>query len=232
MLNMQAVPLLTADGSYTFELADGVIYHSRHGAVGESKHIYIEGGLYRATDEFQNGTLRILETGFGTGLNVLLSIQASRILQRDISYTSLELFPLDPHLIESANYPEATGHKEDEALFSAVVKQPYDSDTYQLITGFQLAKQLTDITTFEGSGQHYHLVYFDVFAPRTQPELWTSDVFRRISDAMIPGGILMTYCSKVVVQRAMREAGFLIEKIPGPWGKREILRVRKPVIPG
>jgi tRNA U34 5-methylaminomethyl-2-thiouridine-forming methyltransferase MnmC len=218
--------LVTADGSHTLyvpELKEN--YHSGFGAHTESQHIFIQGGLLKAFSEFR-GTLRILEAGFGTGLNALLSLDAAARYQRKLHYTGIEAYPLPGELISQLNYT-TDRYQEHYDAFIAMHRAPQGQET--LITpGFRLIRHSSRLETFTPDDT-FHLCYFDAFAPDIQPELWTQQIFSKIFHALIPGGLLLTYSCKGEVRRNMKACGFQVEKLPGPPGKREYLRAQKPL---
>ena len=214
---------ITGDGSVTIYMADlKESYHSRHGAVSESKHVFIEAGLKEAFLRF-GLKLNILEIGFGTGLNALLTFQEARKHRLQVWYTALELNPVSPDLLKPLNYGITTGYPADDSVFERMHDTPYNVAA-EISEDFVLEKRLTDVRDFSDSPYRYHLVYFDAFAPRVQPELWTEEVFSRIMAAMAPNGVLVTYSAKSDVQRALKSVGFDVQKISGPPGKREMIR--------
>jgi len=208
--------ILTKDGSHSVSIPEmNVTYHSIHGAVQESMHVFIHAGFHYIQDIFPTGAVRILEIGFGTGLNALLTLQEATSLQRPVHYTSLELFPLEKEQALQLNYT-------DQQYFTTLHTSNWEEDV-QLSPFFTLHKKRTSLLDFS-SEPAFHLVYFDAFAPAAQPELWTKEVFEKLRKALFPSGALVTYCSKGDVRRAMQAAGFKVEKIAGPPGKREMVR--------
>lgn len=214
--------LLTADGSHTLATSTGVIYHSHHGAIAESRHIFIEAGLKEAACIFPTTELSILEIGFGTGLNAFLTALEANASQRRIRYHTTELHPIPEPVAATLNYPDLLGHRE---IFAALHTSPWDEAT-EISPHFTLHKHLLDATQALPPGP-FHCIYFDAFGPEVQPALWTEAMFARIREAMHPGAILTTYCSKSAVRRAMQAAGLVVEKLPGPYGKRDIVRARR-----
>lgn len=209
---------MTADGSHTLFLPDmDEHYHSVNGAVQESMHVFIESGLRQS----QKQDIRVFEIGFGTGLNAFLTLKET--LEKPclhIEYFTIERFPLDAELIAKLNY----GGSENE-LFQKLHTSLWDQDCF--ITGqFKLHKILGDSNTTL-LPDNLDLVYFDAFAPDKQPEMWNQEIFNKLYAQMNPEAILTTYCAKGAVRRMMKEAGFSVERIPGPPGKREMLRARK-----
>lgn len=213
---------LTADGSHTLATSTGVTYHSHHGAIAESRHIFIDAGLKEATHLFPDTELSILEIGFGTGLNAFLTALETKSSQRPIRYHTAELHPIPEPVAATLNYPELLGHR---GIFAALHALPWDEAT-EISSHFTLHKHLLDATQALPPGP-FHCIYFDAFGPEVQPELWTEALFARIREVMHPAAILTTYCSKSAVRRAMRSAGLAVEKLPGPYGKRDIVRARR-----
>lgn len=219
-MHRQIIP--TKDGSHTVEVPGmQVTYHSLHGALQESMHVFIQAGLRFAKPSTEK-TFRILEMGFGTGLNALLTGREAQVNNWNIHYTALELFPLDSQEALSLNY--ATDPQTGDA-FAQLHQADWDQEV-AIGPRFTLLKHHTSLLDYSGADP-FDLVYFDAFAPSAQPELWTVEVFEKLYRFLHPGGILVTYCSKGDVRRAMKSAGFTIEKIPGPPGKREIVRATK-----
>lgn len=216
--------IATKDGSPTLRTAAGITYHSTHGAVQESMHVFIQTGLMPAFDLFPEGPVTILEMGFGTGLNALLTALESDRRQRLIRYVSVEKYPLPETIWQQLTY---TQDAAGQALFKALHRTPWNQ-VERLTPQFELLKVSGELQTMT-LPDAVQLVYFDAFAPEDAPELWTVSVFRKLIDAMVPGGILTTYCSKGIIRRTLQEVGFLVEKLPGPPGKREIVRARKPL---
>ncbi len=208
------------DGSSTIYRADiDEHYHSIHGAIQESMHVFIKAGL----EEHPGKELNILEIGLGTGLNALLTMihHAGRI----INYHSIERWPLQPDIISKINYSQCLDHIEACTYFNQIHSAEWNKEE-NLTSWFNLYKEETDLRQFI-SGKKYDVVYFDAFGPEKQPELWTPEIFERLANSMSNGAILTTYSCKGTVKRAIQQAGLKIEKIPGPPGKREILRARK-----
>jgi tRNA U34 5-methylaminomethyl-2-thiouridine-forming methyltransferase MnmC len=224
---MQRQIVFTADGSHTVSVPEmNVTYHSVHGAIRESRHVFIEAGLHYASGRFtQPGALQILEIGLGTGLNTLLTLTEAENNQQQIHYTALEPFQLSTEEITSLNYCEQLNRNDLRDIFTILHTSDWEKDIAltPCLTIHKTRQSLLHFTTTE----QYDLVYFDAFAPAAQPELWTKQVFENLYQLLSPGGTLVTYCSKGDVRRAMQEAGFNIEKIAGPPGKREMIRAMK-----
>lgn len=218
--------LITADGSATiFSAKLNDSYHSRHGAISESRHVFVEAGLREGFTRF-GLQLQILEIGMGTGLNVLLTFQEARKHQLQIWYTALENNPLSPDLLKNLEFAKASGFPNDDIIFWRIHDIPFNV-AGEVSENFVLEKRLEDVREFTDSHDRYHVVYFDPFAPKIQPEVWTEEVFARIFQSMVPNGVLVTYSSKTDVQHKLKACGFTVDKIQGPPGKREMIRATK-----
>lgn len=212
----------TGDGSHSLYLpALNEQYHSRHGAVNESRHVFIKMGL-RAVMPFEY-PLQVLEIGFGTGLNALLTMEA---LHGPLSYTTVEAYPVRWSEAQMLNYPQWVHHRYAQQWFQWLHLSPWELKLQAPGLPFELQKLQADFHNFY-TEKIFDLVYFDAFAPDKQPELWTDRMFGRLSQMMRPGGILVTYSAKGAVRRTMQSMGFRVERLPGPPGKREMLRATK-----
>lgn len=212
---------LTGDGSSTLYTARfDEHYHSVHGAIQESQHVFIEAGLRPLLH--RPGPIRIFEMGFGTGLNALLTALVAA--RPAIIYTSIEAYPLDAPQWSSLNYGTQLGGDAAQwlqRLHAATWDQAVDMGT-----AFTLHKQVCTWEAFHPT-EAIDLIYYDAFAPGTQPELWTLAVMERCYEMMAPGGVWVSYCAKGDVRRALTAAGFTVERLPGPPGKRQMLRATK-----
>ena len=215
---------LTADGSHTLELTDlGEHYHSTEGAIEEARHVYMRPCLLAAFDRFADtDQLHIFEMGFGTGLNALLSSLVAQQLHRKVLYTSVELHPVSSDIYSRLNYAEQL-HLPPDSL-NILHEAPWN-ETVAISPWFSLCKCYADICSYEFPLQpFFHAVFYDAFAPQYQPSLWSASLFGRMAPALHDGALLTTYCCKGDVKRALRAAGFLVEKLPGFGRKREMLR--------
>lgn len=220
---MERKIIITEDGSHSIAIpALNVTYHSVHGAIQESKHVFIEAGLNYVLNNFSARKLNILEMGLGTGLNVLLTLIEAEKQDLNIHYTAIEKFPVLVDEANSLNYAILLRHDE---LFQKIHKSEWGKDVF-LSEYFIIRKEKLDLVDYSTSGQ-FDLVYYDAFAPAAQPELWAKEIFQRLFYLLKPDGVLVTYCSKGDVRRAMIAAGFVVKKLPGPPGKREMLRAIK-----
>lgn len=212
--------LLTQDGSHTLQHKElDECYHSIHGAIMESRHVFIDAGLRQCHPT----ELSVLEVGFGTGLNAYLTLLEAAQHQLTIHYQALERYPVDLPTATSLNYPALLGQEESDVFYRMHIANWNDST--QITEGFTLEKREVDFTqcTFN---RRFDLIYFDAFSPEKQSEMWTAERFRLIYNHCNEGAVLTTYCAKGAVRRAMQQAGFMVERIAGPPGKREMLRAR------
>lgn len=217
--------VITKDGSQTVLNEDlGSTYHSRHGALTESKHVFIDKGLRKLLDG-QVTDITLLEMGFGTGLNALLTWNETKESGTTIDYHGLELFPVPEKIWSYYVLPEEL--KPNRAEFELIHGSTWN-ESVRISDSFQLTKHQVSLLDFE-SKEKFNLVYFDAFEPETQPELWTEDVFRKLFGMMKDEGVLTTYCCKGYVRRNMIAAGFVVKKVPGPPGKREMIVAQRPL---
>jgi tRNA U34 5-methylaminomethyl-2-thiouridine-forming methyltransferase MnmC len=213
----------TEDGSHTLHLPVlGENYHSIHGAIQESRHVFIDNGLLAVSET--TPILKIFEVGFGTGLNAMLTILQTENTSKNVIYHSIEKYPLEKNIYSGLNYPDFFG-KSSKKIFDEMHEAPWNK-TCRMTKNFHLHKISGDIETFQFSDK-YHLICFDAFAPDKQPALWTYDIFQRIYQAMYKGGLLVTYSVKGTICRCLTDIGFKIKKIPGPPGKRHMLQAFK-----
>jgi tRNA U34 5-methylaminomethyl-2-thiouridine-forming methyltransferase MnmC len=212
----------TEDGSHTLKHATyPEHYHSTFGAIQESQHIFIKSGL----EQLAHGTnkINVFEVGFGTGLNALLTYQWANDNKTFVNYLGIEAYPISLEISKQLNYPQLLN--ADREVFS---KMHYDkADEVTLSKYFVLQRITGFFEELQLEPNVYNLVYFDAFSPDSQPELWTESIFSKLFVAMKMNGVLTTYSTKGIVKRALKSSGFKIEKLPGPPGKREILRAIK-----
>jgi tRNA U34 5-methylaminomethyl-2-thiouridine-forming methyltransferase MnmC len=215
--------ITTGDGSKTIQIKDwNEQYHSKHGAIQEAYHVFIHSGL----DLFKDRVLNILEIGFGTGLNAFITLIESQKRNLNISYTGIEAYPVLANELGQLNYPEELNSITQKSDFLLMHSAPWEHDV-KIGPSFKLRKVQKDFRDINASA-NFDLVYFDAFGARVQPELWTVEIFEIMFKAMKSKGYLVTYAAKGSVRRAMQEVGFTVERLPGPPGKREMLRARKP----
>lgn len=217
---------ITADGSHTiFVPALNERYHSSHGAIQEAEHVFIRSAL-EAVAQIKN-KIKILEIGFGTGLNALLTFKYSTGNNVSIIYTGIEKYPLLENEYMILNYCN-TFYPELGDIFQELHKVQWDKSS-NISDDFCLLKINTDLKDFNPAANSFDIIYFDAFGPDVQPDLWSNDIFLKLAAALSPGGILTTYSVKGDVKRALKNAGLRVEKLPGPPGKREITRAIKEI---
>lgn len=225
MKNFERKPEITADGSVTFYIPEiDEHYHSTNGAIIEALHVYLKEALLHYIERVQPRRVRILEVGFGTGLNAFLTLIRAEELRIPIHYTTLELYPLDMERVEMLNYPQQV-EKGDAALFKSLHAAQWN-ETVAVTPLFSIEKREIDLVNNPLEGM-FDVVYFDAFAPDKQPEMWSDAIYQKVAAQVSTGGVLTTYCAKGVVRRGFRDAGFIMERIPGPPGKREMIRGTK-----
>ncbi|WP_299556062.1 tRNA (5-methylaminomethyl-2-thiouridine)(34)-methyltransferase MnmD [Seonamhaeicola sp.] len=232
--------IITADGSTTIHMPEwNEQYHSKHGAIQEAYHVFIKHGLhYACHPELDSGShqtchserseeslekLSILEIGFGTGLNALITLLEAETLQTRINYVGVEGYPVDLNEVKQLNYASALHC--DRFLFDKLHNLPWEEE-HQVTDYFSLTKQQKFFDEIQEQDT-FNLIYFDAFGARVQPELWTETIFKKMYEALKIKGVLVTYSAKGSVRRAMQAVGFRVEKLPGPPGKREMLRASK-----
>ena len=209
---------LTEDGSYSLYVPEiDECYHSSHGAIQESRHIFIEAGLKQCLKD----EICILEVGFGTGLNAFLALVEAERSGKEIRYITLEKYPVEAEKAMLLNYPELID-SEKQTVFNALHASDWNKPV-EIMPYFTIQKIESDFTQYVHSLQ-YDVVFFDAFSPDKQPEMWSEEQFEKLYKSCNFGAVLTTYCAKGVVRRAMQKAGFKVERLPGPPGKREILR--------
>ncbi len=175
---------------------------------------------------FQNGSVSILEIGFGTGLNAMITILESEKQKLDIDYTGVEAYPISPDELAQLNYLQELNALTREKEFHLMHSSAWE-EKISITPQFKLIKQKKDFTQIADIN-NFNLIYFDAFGARVQPELWTVPIFEIMYNSLKKDGYLVTYAAKGSVRRAMLEVGFLVERLPGPPGKREMLRAKKP----
>ena len=215
----------TTDGSFTLysdEMQES--YHSVNGAVQESNFIFID----RALAMIPGQKISVFEAGFGTGLNALLTYNFAIEHNKYITYNSIEAYPVKPELyskLEYCNYCNNLNNNDFISLHKCEWNKPITIKDKTFI----LNKINSDLTCFAFPKEQYDVVFFDAFSPDKQPEMWTEELFQNIFKSLVNGGILITYCAKGEVRRRMQRSGFTVKRIPGPPGKREIIRATKEI---
>ena len=226
--------VVTQDGSHSISIPGmNITYRSKYGAIQESMHVFIKAGLqYASARMTAPGPLYIFEMGFGTGLNALLTAAETERAGLQVYYETVEAFPIDTAQASQLNYCGQLQRTDLKPLFEQLHQSEWNKET-TLAPHFTLRKWLSPLHTWlsgktsPATGPGINIVYYDAFAPEVEPELWTADIFTLLYKLMAPQGVLVSYCSKTEVRRALQVAGFDVEKIPGPPHKREMLRAIK-----
>lgn len=212
----------TQDGSHSIYSEDhGVSYHSRYGAVQESQHVFIEGGLRHLA--VKRSSVAVLELGFGTGLNAYLSLLEANARKLELYYEAVEAYPISIEQASLLNYPSrvaAPASLSDQ--FMQLHTLTWDEE-HSLNRYYTFKKVRSTFENYRPQSR-FDVVFFDAFAPNAQPELWDEKMLEKMYEALTPEGVLVTYCAKGVVKRRLRAVGFEVEALPGPPGKREMTR--------
>ena len=214
--------LQTLDGSTTIHLPDwNESYHSKHGAIQEAYHVFIQNGLLT----FNNQPISILEIGFGTGLNAFITYLESKKSNQKIDYYGVEAYPISADEISQMNYVSELNAASESEVFKLMHECEWEiinqiSPLFSLTKRKQFFEQIDDEDKFD-------LIYFDAFGYRVQPDLWSTEIFRKMYKSLKSKGTLVTYAARGVVKRSLIEVGFKVEKLPGPPGKREMFRATK-----
>jgi tRNA U34 5-methylaminomethyl-2-thiouridine-forming methyltransferase MnmC len=213
----------SGDGSHTLFRPDiNETYHSHHGAIQESVHVFIQEGIAFQQKALEKKQLSVFEVGYGTGLNALLSHVYAKENGLELYYETVELYPLAEEVWSQLNYPNLLGYEDGAAIF-AKHHQSNWNEKISFDDSFQMQKLNGDLIQVEiNSG--IDIVFFDAFAPNKQAEMWEVPVFKKLFNHLNVNGILVTYCANGQFKRNLREAGFLVDSIPGPPGKREMVR--------
>ena len=214
--------VITGDGSTTIRIPDwNENYHSSHGAIQEAKHVFVTHGL----DVFQNqDEISILEIGFGTGLNAFITFLET-LTKDKVNYVGVEAYPISAAEVAQMNYVSELKAAPYATNFEKMHASDWEHEI-AITAQFNLTKRKQFFQDINDKNQ-YHLIYFDAFGYPLQPELWSEDIFVKMYEALLPGGVLVTYACRSVIKNAMLAAGFSIEKLPGAPGKREMLRATK-----
>lgn len=215
----------TQDGSHSiFSEQFGVSYHSKYGAIQETQHVFINAGL-RLKAVVQS-EIAILDIGFGTGLNALMTLLEAEKRNLQIDYVAYEAYPINHEQVEILNYAHVLDLKKEYATAFQQMHYAAWEANHQLTDNFNFIKHLTTFDRVDYVNK-FDLVYFDAFAPNSQPELWETPIMERMYQSLKTDGALVTYCAKGSVKRTMKALGFTIEKLQGPPGKREMTRAIK-----
>ena len=214
--------ITTADGSKTIQISDwDEQYHSKHGAIQEAYHVFIEHGLSLFIDR----KISILEIGFGTGLNAFITFLEAEKRKLQVKYRGIEKYPVSSEELQQLTYVSELNAEKFKSTFFKMHQFPWGEEV-AISDGFFMTKQQKYFSEINDK-EAFDLIYFDAFGARVQPELWTEAIFSIMFNAMKNDGILVTYAAKGSVRRAMQAVGFTVERLPGPPGKREMLRAKK-----
>jgi len=214
--------LITNDGSHTLLNTQlNETYHSKHGALQESQHVFIFHGLQHVVQQFPQQELAVLEIGFGTGLNAWLTFQYATLHKINVNYTTLEAFPLPAIVWRQLNYASA-----DDVSFQQIHECDWNNRV-ELSDHFTIQKLQTFYAEAQLPLNTFHLCYYDAFAPNKQPEMWTMESLQKASAALTAGGAFVTYCAKGQVKRDLRSLGLQVQTLSGPPGKKEMIRAVK-----
>ena len=222
-MNSQKVDLkITCDGSHTlFVDALNENYHSLHGAYAEAIHVFIEMGLRPAVEKFYS--INVFEVGFGTGLNAILAYNYAIKNSHSLCYTGIEKYPLTQEIVSQLNYGNHWKNKKLDEIFKLMHEEKWNSNI-MLDTNIQFKKLDRCVLNYPLESNYYHVIFFDAFAPEKQPEMWSIELFSKLHTALQSGGLLVTYCAKGQFKRDLKSAGFEVETLEGPPGKREMVR--------
>lgn len=229
---MQTKLIITADGSHSLFIEElDEHYHSVHGAIQESNHVFIGAGLNKIITGnlgLKSGkatAINILEIGLGTGLNAFLTFMESAKLLVNIEYTAIEAYPVNIDLVRQLNYVEQLDSMAYTDVFNLIHSSEWEKPLAlsKHFTLFKINKKLEE-TIFKTK---FDLIYFDAFGPRVQPEMWGEEIFTKLFHVIAPGGCLVSYCAKGEVKRILKRVGFSVETLQGPPGKREMIRASK-----
>ncbi len=216
--------IYTADGSSSLlnvELNE--TYHSTHGAIQESNHVFIKNGLRFFTESNQSSQVSLFEVGFGTGLNALLALKFSIENKIKIDYSSIETFPIDWDVISQLNYSDKISLDNAKILFEKIHRSNWNEEA-SIDEYFSLTKISQSIQSVELKDKNFDVIFFDAFAPSKQPEMWEKSMLEKIVRTMKPTSVFVTYCAKGQLKRDLKSLGLMVESLPGPPGKREMVR--------
>ncbi len=218
--------ITTGDGSTTIHLEEwNEQYHSTHGAIQEAIHVFIKTGLHHIQNTINPDQIHILEIGFGTGLNAFITYLEAQQNKLNINYHGVEAYPVASAEISQLNYISELNANEEKIVFEKMHTCDWEKETI-LSKNFKLTKRQQFFDQIDDK-EKFNLIYFDAFGARVQPELWTVSIFQKMYEALQDKGVLVTYSAKGSVRRAMQEVRFEVERLPGPPGKREMLRATK-----
>lgn len=210
--------ITTSDGSHSLRNRRlNETYHSVHGARQESMHVFIRNGLqyFHRTQAAKSAS--VLEVGFGTGLNALLTWEYAREHKLEVRYTTLEPFPLVEEVWSKLNYDQS-----DPGRFRLIHEAEWDKEIL-LAREFSIQKRKCSMAE-ANLDERWDVIYFDAFAPAVQPELWSHDALKLVTNKLDRAGVFVTYSAKGQLKRDLRDLGLKVETLPGPPGKNEMVR--------
>jgi tRNA U34 5-methylaminomethyl-2-thiouridine-forming methyltransferase MnmC len=223
----------TEDGSSSLYLPElNETYHSHHGALGESQHVFIRMGLeywlstQGEAEEQEVSSLNIFEVGFGTGLNALLAYEAAEKRELRIHYTTLEPYPLAEETVSTLNYAGLLDGGAYADAFKEMHAVSWEAPE-AISEHFTILKHRVKLEDFIAPSSVYDLIFFDAFAPSKQAELWEKALLEKVVKAMAPGAVFTTYCAKGQLKRDLKALGLQVETLPGAPGKKEMVRAVK-----
>jgi tRNA U34 5-methylaminomethyl-2-thiouridine-forming methyltransferase MnmC len=216
--------IITGDGSHSVTIPErNISYHSKYGAIQESVHIFIEAGLKPALHVYP--LLHVFEMGFGTGLNTLLTLIQAEQENQLVAYQAIDNCPLEKSMTSKINFCSRLDRPDLQSVFELLHDCEWEKDI-PISNWFRFRKCKQDFIDHLPR-QTYHLIFFDPFDPAAQPELWEKKIFEKLFAMLRTAGALLTYSSSGRVRRSLEEAGFAVQKLPGPPHKREIIRAVK-----
>lgn len=214
--------IYTQDGSKTIHLPElNEYYHSKHGALQEAVHVFIKNGF----NEINQNIISILEMGFGTGLNAFLTLLEATKQNKSVSYTGIEAYPISFEEWQGLNYIEILNAQKFDEVYNKMYYCNWNIFT-DISPNFKLQKKLKRFEEIDFC-EEFDLIYFDAFGYRVQPECWETSIFKSLNKALKSNGILVTYACRTIIKRSLEDAGFIVEKLVGPPGKREMIRAKK-----
>jgi len=210
--------IITKDGSHSLFVPDlNEHYHSVHGSISESTHVFINNGLHSHPKK----DIDILEIGFGTGLNTLLTLE--NIKDKNVNYTSLEPCPISSETYKKLNFHTLTNSSPKVFLELHTSEWEVNIMISKYFTLYKTQTRLQDFST----EKKFDIIYFDAFSPEKQMEMWTRDVFEKCYNLIDKDGFLVTYCAKGIFRRTLKSVGFEVISLDGPPGKRQMTRANK-----
>lgn len=218
------------DGSHTlFSEQFGQFYHNPNGAVAESWHVFFDQSDLR--ERLRSGAdVRILEVGFGTGLNLLLlcDLMAELGSSSQVLFQSVEAWPVDPAVVAQFNYGQFLKSVDESAALVTVFDElTHGSVDVEFTSQVHVCVHCGLFESMIPQKTGFQYVFHDAFSPGVNAELWTSEVFKQIYDWCDEGATLTTYCAATKARNAMKDAGWTVNKAPGALGKREMSVARK-----